>query len=149
MPNGAEGLTCRAGGPCGALRCLRELIPSPGLRKPPEGPSCQWCQDLIFCASFQKCLAAKKLKQSMGNKSMSFPTGKSDRYVVEGSDASTGKMPREPLGTKSLPFFDLGKRRWAEGMPLHPRTHSPVLLTPSTYCQFPRATSEQIGLQLT
>lgn len=29
--------------------------------------------------SFQKCIAAKKLKQSMGNKSMSFPAGKSDR----------------------------------------------------------------------
>jgi hypothetical protein len=32
--------------------------------------------------SFQKCIAAKKLKQSVGNKSMSFPNGKSDRYVV-------------------------------------------------------------------
>uniref|UniRef100_A0A671FGI0 Exosome complex component 10 n=1 Tax=Rhinolophus ferrumequinum TaxID=59479 RepID=A0A671FGI0_RHIFE len=29
--------------------------------------------------SGKKCLAAKKMKQSMGNKSMSFPTGKSDR----------------------------------------------------------------------
>uniref|UniRef100_A0A8W4FCA1 Exosome complex component 10 n=1 Tax=Sus scrofa TaxID=9823 RepID=A0A8W4FCA1_PIG len=29
--------------------------------------------------SFQKCIAAKKIKQSLGNKSMSFPTGKSDR----------------------------------------------------------------------
>ena len=33
--------------------------------------------------SFQKCIAAKKTKQSMGNKSMSFPTGKSDRYVQD------------------------------------------------------------------
>lgn len=33
--------------------------------------------------SFQKCIAAKKIKQSMGNKSMSFPTGKSDRYVQD------------------------------------------------------------------
>uniref|UniRef100_A0A452VGV3 Exosome complex component 10 n=1 Tax=Ursus maritimus TaxID=29073 RepID=A0A452VGV3_URSMA len=30
-----------------------------------------------------KCVAPKKLKQLMGNKSMSFPTGKSDRYVGE------------------------------------------------------------------
>lgn len=38
----------------------------------------------IFIFFFlQKCFAAKKLKQSMGNKSMSFPTEKSDRYVVE------------------------------------------------------------------
>lgn len=29
--------------------------------------------------SFQKYIAAKKIKQSIGNKSMSFPTGKSDR----------------------------------------------------------------------
>ncbi|XP_042551681.1 exosome component 10 [Dipodomys spectabilis] len=29
--------------------------------------------------SGKKCIAAKKVKQSMGNKSMSFPTGKSDR----------------------------------------------------------------------
>nr|KAF6294276.1 exosome component 10 [Pipistrellus kuhlii] len=29
--------------------------------------------------SGKKCLGAKKLKQPMGNKSMSFPTGKSDR----------------------------------------------------------------------
>ena len=34
--------------------------------------------------SFQKCIAAKKIKQSLGNKSMSFPTGKSDRYVQGG-----------------------------------------------------------------
>uniref|UniRef100_F6YPY2 Exosome complex component 10 n=1 Tax=Callithrix jacchus TaxID=9483 RepID=F6YPY2_CALJA len=33
--------------------------------------------------SGKKCIAAKKIKQSLGNKSMSFPTGKSDRYVVD------------------------------------------------------------------
>lgn len=39
----------------------------------------------LLCIFFlQKCFAAKKLKQSMGSKSMSFPAEKSDRYVVEG-----------------------------------------------------------------
>uniref|UniRef100_A0A2I3RC78 Exosome complex component 10 n=1 Tax=Pan troglodytes TaxID=9598 RepID=A0A2I3RC78_PANTR len=37
--------------------------------------------------SGKKCIAAKKIKQSVGNKSMSFPTGKSDRYVVDGGVA--------------------------------------------------------------
>lgn len=65
-------------------------------------------------ASFQKCTAAKKIKQSMGNKSMSFPTGKSDRYVPGGrcgpgnpvsiSEALGGKTFRGSLPTRSRPL---------------------------------------------
>lgn len=44
--------------------------------------------------SLQKCIAAKKVKQSIGSKSMSFPTGKSDRYV---QDAIVAKETRGGL----------------------------------------------------
>nr|XP_058913857.1 exosome component 10 isoform X1 [Kogia breviceps] len=64
--------------------------------------------------SGKKCTAAKKIKQSMGNKSMSFPTGKSDRYVPDGwrgpgdpvssSEALGGKTLRGPLPTPSRPL---------------------------------------------
>lgn len=56
--------------------------------------------------SGKKCIAAKKLKQSVGNKSMSFPTGKSDRYVVEGwhGPGNSAAAQRSHLGrcTESL-----------------------------------------------
>ncbi|KAG8505590.1 LOW QUALITY PROTEIN: Exosome component 10, partial [Galemys pyrenaicus] len=44
--------------------------------------------------SGKKCTGAKKLKQSLGNKSMSFPTGKSDRCVGAGVAPGPASTPR-------------------------------------------------------